>query len=384
MKTQSAIWWSVGLGVAVILALSAAFGGAEPQAATPAAGKGDAPKQLTDEDLQKLLKHYDAYAEPRILGDSKKRAQQAEFKELVEELRRRHPYESLSQRLAYEAERIRQDPKIVSAPQLTAAAAKQLDEQEKMLSGRQSWEARADSLRMLHTDEVEKFVGREGFGFGRMRAPQPSLHYFQLPKDEPIPLATLAPLTPEQIGDATALPKTTVAVGTSRMPSVEQVTSFHRNGQMDFLNPSFFGHVKDRDQVAGFQAHQFRNMVRLEDHIEKKQPDAGKERWQLKRLELVSLLKHEQPGVYVSEHLPRMDQLAKAKVRTLNSFEEKALKALQGGEDLKTEATTNAIRMVGAMRATKLCLDCHGGERGQLLGAFSYEMQRDPPLPVTR
>ncbi len=385
MTTHSAIWWSIGLGVAVMvtLAVSAAFDGAELRVQSPSAGKADATMKLTDEKLQKLIKHY-GYAEPHILGDSKKRAQEADFKELVEELRRRYPYESLSQRLAYEAERIRQDPNIVSAPQLTDAAVKQLDDQEKMQSGHQLWDQRAESLRMLHTDEVEKFVGREGFGFGRMRAPEPSMHYFQLPKGEPIPLATLSPLSAEQVGDAVALPRTAAAAGTSRMPSVEQVTTLHRAGMMDFVNPSFFGHVKDRDNVSGFQSHQFRYMVQLKDFVEKKNADTDKERWQLKRLELVSLLKHEQPAVYLSEHLPRMDQLAKAKVRTLNSFEEKALKSLRDGEDLQTEATTNVIRMVGAMRATKQCLECHAGERGQLLGAFSYELQRDPPLPVAR
>jgi hypothetical protein len=380
MTTHSAIWWSIGLGTALILTVSSSLDGAEPQGQTPATGKADLSKRLTDEDLQKLLKRYGDDARISVRGD-KKFTQEPGFREMVEELRRRHPYESLSQRLAYEAERVRQDPKIVSAPKLTDTAAKQLDEQERQQVWRQRWEKRAESLRMLHTDEVERFVSREGFGLER--APQPSMHHFQLPKGEPIPLATLTPLSAEQVGDAVTLAAATIKEGTARMPSVEQVTTLHRAGMMDFVNPSFFGHVKDREKVSGFQSHQFRNMVRL-DLIDKKNPDAGKERWQLKRLELVSLLKHEQPAVYVSEHLPRMDQLAKAKVRTLNSFEEKALKALQDGEDLKTEATTNVIRMVGDMRATKQCLECHAGERGQLLGAFSYELQRDPPLPVAR
>jgi len=381
MTTRSAIWWSIGLGAALLLTMSASLDGAEPQSQAPAADQADAPKKLTDEELQKLLKRYGGEVRFGVRGD-KKLTQEPGFKEMVEELRRRNPYESLSQRLAYEAERIKQDPKIVSAPKLTDAAAKQLDEQENQLRWRQRWEKRGESLRMLHTDEVERFVSREGFGMDR--APQPSMHYFQLPKAEPIPLATLSPLSAEQVGDAAALPATTTKDGTARMPSVEQVTTLHRVGMMDFVNPSFFGHVKDREKVAGFQSHQFNRMVRLEDVVDKKNLNTGQERWQLKRLELVSLLKHEQPGVYLSEHLPRMDQLAKAKVRALNAFEEQSLKALRDGEELKTEATTNVIRMVGAMRATKQCLDCHAGERGQLLGAFSYELQRDPPLPVVR
>jgi hypothetical protein len=45
-----------------------------------------------------------------------------------------------------------------------------------------------------------------------------------------------------------------------------------------------------------------------------------------------------------------------------------------------TEATTNHIRILGALRASQQCLECHQVRRGDLLGAFSYDIQRDPPL----
>ena len=38
------------------------------------------------------------------------------------------------------------------------------------------------------------------------------------------------------------------------------------------------------------------------------------------------------------------------------------------------------ILMMGALRASKQCLQCHDVQRGELLGTFSYEMLRDPPL----
>jgi hypothetical protein len=44
------------------------------------------------------------------------------------------------------------------------------------------------------------------------------------------------------------------------------------------------------------------------------------------------------------------------------------------------EATTNRILMVGAIRAAKQCTSCHAVERGDLLGAFSYELLRDPAI----
>jgi hypothetical protein len=107
-----------------------------------------------------------------------------------------------------------------------------------------------------------------------------------------------------------------------------------------------------------------------------------KERWALRRLELVSLLKHDKPVVYVSHVLPRMDDLKKAKTRALTPFEEAGLKQLQEGKDLVTAATTNRIHLLGALRANAQCLKCHQAERGELLGVFSYEMLRDPPLKV--
>jgi hypothetical protein len=105
-----------------------------------------------------------------------------------------------------------------------------------------------------------------------------------------------------------------------------------------------------------------------------------KERWLITRLELVSLLKHKEPAVYVSGELPRMEDLKKSKTRPPSEFEAKALKALRDGEDVVTEATTNHIRMVGALRASKQCLECHQVRRGDVLGAFSYDLLRDPPL----
>src|SRR5207302_117604 len=82
----------------------------------------------------------------------------------------------------------------------------------------------------------------------------------------------------------------------------QQLAGFHDQGRLNFLNPSSFGYIKDRNNVAGFQSHQFRSMPR--------EPAASdKEKWAVIRLELVSLLKHDHPVVYSSDHLPRMDDL---------------------------------------------------------------------------
>jgi hypothetical protein len=95
-------------------------------------------------------------------------------------------------------------------------------------------------------------------------------------------------------------------------------------------------------------------------------------------------LKHETPRVYESDHLPRMEELssATAKTRELGKFEAAALQKLLEGEEIHTAGTPNRIEMLGAVRASKQCLQCHEVPRGTLLGAFSYELRRDPPIKI--
>src|SRR5207249_3726473 len=100
------------------------------------------------------------------------------------------------------------------------------------------------------------------------------------------------------------------------------------------------------------------------------------ERWEVRRLELVGLLLHEKPVAYVTEHLPRMDELGQAATRSLDLFEMSALETLRRGEDLLYSETSGGMRMLGAIRSVKQCVGCHGGERGDLLGAFSYTLGR--------
>src|SRR5207244_854013 len=99
--------------------------------------------------------------------------------------------------------------------------------------------------------------------------------------------------------------------------------------------------------------------------------------WRVYRLELVSLLKFDEPGVYISEYLPRMDELKDAKTRPLDAFEKKSLEELQQGEDLRVSVAGDQMRMLGSVRALKQCLKCHHAERGELLGAFSYVLRRN-------
>lgn len=48
---------------------------------------------------------------------------------------------------------------------------------------------------------------------------------------------------------------------------------------------------------------------------------------------------------------------------------------LEQGEDLFASRDGDDLRMLGAVRSAKQCVACHGGERGDLLGAFSYVLR---------
>jgi hypothetical protein len=72
-----------------------------------------------------------------------------------------------------------------------------------------------------------------------------------------------------------------------------------------------------------------------------------------------------------------MDELRKAPTRPLDEFEAEGLKELRRGEDLFVRDAPSGRRMLGAVRSAKQCVACHGGQRGDLLGAFSYTFVRE-------
>ena len=299
-------------------------------------------------------------------------------KPTVEELRKKYPFESIAGRLNYEPAGAEAFAKSDPPPKATDATLKRLSGQEQdMTSNAQwgQWGMRVQSLKLLHSSEAQKFIDRDGFGFSRM--PVPSYMLLNLPEAPTIPFASV------RDGDKeTTAGNPTVSKATPPAPKEEVLAGFHEGGINNFLNPNAFGYVKDREHVAGFQPHQFRGMPVF--HASEKPAPGKSEQWAVIRLELVSLLKHEQPCVYVTNALPRMDDVKSAPTRPLIPFEDKALQALKGGDDLATEASGDRIRMLGSLRAGKQCLECHEAKRGDLLGALSWELQRqtvDAPPP---
>ncbi len=229
--------------------------------------------------------------------------------------------------------------------------------------------ARMLRLLQLHTDRVLRFGNSPGNGLGRIGTPQ-----FSGPV---VGSQASDGLTPEKLELPGAALIAFEAVRTpaeddAPPPKLDRLAALHADALFDFLDPAGFGYVRDREHVAGFEPHQFRHM-----------PEAPTERgacrtekWAVVRLQLVSLLKHDRPVVYSSNVLPSMIEANRPETRPLTAFEEKALKTLREGDDLVTESSGDRIRMMGSLRAAKQCLECHDAKRGDLLGAFSWDLQR--------
>jgi hypothetical protein len=279
------------------------------------------------------------------------------------ELRKRYPIVSVSKRLEYEDSRLKARARPV--PILTDAIQEHLSELERPNGEDPIQNVRAESLRLLHSNQVEKFIKAEGFGAMRMMELKPSPQFLEYLEPEAVPLAAVS------AGDFVDQPVATVTLpergvleegGGAWTPSREKLNAFHLQGQQLFAGPWSLGWVRDRDHVAGFVSHGFGFMPELmhpEFHIVPPAPPEQVEsreshpaRWKIGRLELVSLLKFDEPAVYVSENLPRMKDLANAKTRPLTAFERQALASLEAGEDLVAVAATNDIDLMGPVRAS--------------------------------
>lgn len=238
------------------------------------------------------------------------------------------------------------------------------------------------SLAGIHNGFIQDFMDQPGFGVGRI----PSMvvlreHHVVLPEADLIPQPpppTSVPASPgEVVNDVTLAPPPveTPAKVSSLVQPVTDLPEFNVLQVANFASSETFGLVTAKRVARGFQSHAFR-MPPAEVTL----PDAGV-RWKLGRLELVSLLRHHPAAVYLSEHLPAMDELKDASTRGLDDFESSALAKIEKGEDIVIEPDRNVQRMVGSIRAARQCTECHAVERGELLGAFTYRFYRDPQLP---
>jgi hypothetical protein len=259
-------------------------------------------------------------------------------------LRSLYPYESMEARLR--RPRITPD----DSPLLPIAALRLSRLEERLPAHAGGY--REHQLEKLHEHTVDLFVNSPGFGVARMSNPSEwSLAFgFRRGPIRPQPgsrfLSIWSPGAHERLpADAEA------PLGDLLEESI-----------LEFVNDRGFGYFKDRRHVSGFQPHEFSEVP------------SPANRWKLQTLELISLLLHDEPEVYVSTNLPRMNKLHDVPTRPLDGFESFALSQLRTGEDVFTSQATDGVRMLGAIRSTKQCIACHACARGVLLGAFSYTL----------
>ncbi len=225
---------------------------------------------------------------------------------------------------------------------------------------------RSRSIRALHRSAVYHFLETPEFGVIRMA--YPSLRVLEESDGTPILLPEDSDLVARTIDEASAGQIIVNTVALERSLEKE-----HNDFRFWFLEQERFGEVKDVDQVAGFLPHAFTNKVskRAESVFE----PAAHGKLKLQRLQLVGLLYHAEPVVYVLDTLPEMLSAATAPTRALDEFEKRGLEQLVSGEAIYTERIGNKVHMLGSLLNSDSCTTCHPGPPNQLLGAFSYELE---------
>jgi len=286
----------------------------------------------------------------------------------LDEWRREFAFQSVADRLRYEERTAGPNAAAKITTPLNTEVAARLTEDE----DRNSYNPRRDLLRRLHDDTRAEFEVLTGFGPIRMMR----LHRrgLELPPSTPVPQPVPADAPPNFDPAWTGLE-------TLPVPRAEPDTGLlwlHETGLHDFLDAGRMGYIVDRDHVAGFESHRFSQLPSVSRG---KDPNT----WEVQRLELIGLLSHDRPVAYVTEYLPDLEEMGDAAVRDLDEFEQDGLEQLRTESDVVTADFPMHIRMLGAVRASQSCLECHQVRRGELLGAFSYVIApRDgtpPPNP---
>ena len=277
------------------------------------------------------------------------------------EARIEHPIEDLSERLEYE------NPEVVVERVSMADQARLSKKVQAGLTEFESFSAsqsyRIHGLERIHNQAYEDFIRAVGFGVVRMSTPR----FLSLPE---LPSITQDGVVSEENANHVEGWLNELEPYNELPISEPVIHGFHKSKTYDFVHPLTIGHVFDHKQAAGFVPHAL--------HFPTDVPsDLDNRTWEAKYLYLVSMLKFDQPKVYQTDELPRMDELSSDDVptRPLDEFEKIALDQLVHDEDVVVKESGNVIRMLGAIRANQSCLQCHDVQRGDLLGAFTYEFR---------
>ena len=225
-------------------------------------------------------------------------------------LRQEFPIESLSNRLAYES----RVPPVDASPMTSTFTPLSRDVEMQLVEvenrrhhgNRPAWRDhdRARRLAELHQQTADRFAVVAGFGAARMLAMPVVSNPGKLSNAGPIRMPWPRAANSSHRQDASPEVVETAAP-VVQLPDFS-LRDMHNGGVNDFLNEERMGYIQNAAHVVGFEPHQFTKLPApaVCDELERK--------WTVVRLELISLLKHETPAAYVSEHLPRMDELRDA------------------------------------------------------------------------
>lgn len=280
------------------------------------------------------------------------------------QLKAEHPFVSLADRLP--------EPARAARP-LPEPAALALSEQDAD-TRRETDGIRNRMLEQLHERTTEQFVNAPGFGVGRVPLLPSRGWVIGRGRDGP-------PAQPG--GRGTSAGDADADDPAEPREADDAARALHGRAVLDFANPAGWGLVRGRDRVAGFRSHGF---SRVPDETAGRRadgppPPGGTTAWRVETVDLVGLLLHPGPVVYVSDKLPAMDQLrgATAPTRPPDEFEAAGLAKFRAGDDYHAAGTADRLRLVASLRNGKTCADCHGGEVGDLLGAFAYTLRAVGP-----
>lgn len=236
--------------------------------------------------------------------------------------------------------------------------------------------SRRAGIRALHRSAIYHFLEASEFGVSRMSAfPLQSLAH-----EDGSPIRIEA-----DTRSSSELPEF-LSPGETPQLSTDRMQEGHFAFGSWFLDASRFGDVKDLDQVAGFLPHAIvdaswdTSPPAIEDiHSPFNETLRGSRETgptlKLEKLQMVGLLYHPEPVVYDIDTLPELLSAETAPTRELDAFELRSLAILQQGNAIHVESKGDAVRMMGALRNSESCTECHTGPTTQLLGAFSYVLR---------
>lgn len=240
--------------------------------------------------------------------------------------------EAPEQRVAPAVAKVVEPAKPQEAPKKAPPHGQSHDRQEKLL---------ALMAQHLHAEAYQRFISQPGMGMSRM---VPTLRV--LPREWKMPQWTSEELAKEP----------------PPLPGAKDLSFIHA------LSLKNFGASNTRTE-AERRADQEKEMQA--SHLKKEL------NWEIKSLDLVGLVMHETPVVYVSDKIPDMKDLKKKPTREMDVFESEGLEELASGKGLYIRSKEGTIRVLGPIHAGKTCLKCHGdAKEGDLLGAFSYTLRQ--------